>query len=220
MTTTLAEGLRSTPVGPVRFAVDDDGAVVALAFADHWAALARRVDRLAGGVTFAPSGAADPTGDALDAYLAGDLAAVDGLRVAPHGTDFQRRVWAALRAIPAGATASYGDIARAVGAPRDGTSPAAPERGRNLGARAVGAANGANPVSIIVPCHRVIGSDGSLTGYGGGLPRKAWLLAHEARAQLPPSPKRHTPMALQPSEGGGQSPAVQQRFEQNVPLTR
>jgi methylated-DNA-[protein]-cysteine S-methyltransferase len=206
MTTTLAEGQRSTPVGPVRFAVDDDGAVVALGFDDHWAALARRVDRLTGGVTFAPSRAAEPTGDALDAYLAGDPVALDALRVAPRGTDFQRRVWVALRAIPAGATASYGDIARAVGAPR--------------AVRAVGAANGTNPVSIIVPCHRVIGSDGSLTGYGGGLPRKAWLLAHEARAHMPPSPKRHTPMALQPSEGGGQSPAVQQRFEQNVPLTR
>ena len=206
MTTTLAEGLRSTPVGPVRFAVDNDGAVVALAFDEHWPALARRVDRLTGGVTFAPSRAAEPTGDALDAYLAGDPVALDALRVAPRGTDFQRRVWVALRAIPAGATASYGDIARAVGAPR--------------AVRAVGAANGANPVSIIVPCHRVIGSDGSLTGYGGGLPRKAWLLAHEARPHMPPSPKRHTPMALQPSEGGGQSPAVQQRFEQNVPLTR
>ena len=210
MTTTLAEGQRSTPVGPVRFAVDDDGAVVALAFDDHWPALAHRVDRLTGGVTFAPSRAADPTGDALDAYLAGDLVALDALRVAPRGTDFQRRVWAALRAIPAGATASYGDIARAVGAPRDGTSPAAPERGRNLGARAVGAANGANPVSIIVPCHRVIGSDGSLTGYGGGLPRKAWLLAHEARGIQPPSPIRQTPMPLQPFSGGGHSEDIVQ----------
>jgi methylated-DNA-[protein]-cysteine S-methyltransferase len=196
MTTTLAEGQRSTPLGPVRFAVDDAGAVVALAFDDHWPALAHRVDRLTDGVTFAASRAADPTGDALDAYLAGDLAALDALRVAPRGTDFQRRVWAALRAIPAGATASYGDIARVVGAPR--------------AVRAVGAANGANPVSIIVPCHRVIGSDGSLTGYGGGLPRKAWLLAHEARHHMPPSPKRQTPMPLHPFEGGGQLAAVRQ----------
>ena len=74
-------------------------------------------------------------------------------------------MWTALRAIPAGTTASYGELARAVGAPR--------------AVRAVGAANGANPVAIIVPCHRVIGSDGTLTGYGGGLPRKEWLLAHE-----------------------------------------
>ncbi len=196
MTTTFAEATRTTPVGSVRFAVDDEGAVVALGFDDHWAALAHRLDRLAGGVTFVPSRAAAPVGDALDAYLAGDVAALDVLRVAPHGTDFQRRVWTALRAIPAGATASYGDIARAVGAPR--------------AVRAVGAANGANPVSIIVPCHRVIGRDGSLTGYGGGLPRKAWLLAHEARHHMPPSPKRQTPMPLQPLEGGGQLAAVRQ----------
>jgi methylated-DNA-[protein]-cysteine S-methyltransferase len=197
MTTTLAEGTRSTPVGLVRFAVEDDGAVVALGFDDHWAALRRRLDRHSRGVTLAPSRAAAPTGDALDAYLAGDLAALDALLVAPRGTGFQRRVWTALRAIPAGATASYADIARAVGAPR--------------AVRAVGAANGANPVSIILPCHRVIGSDGSLTGYGGGLPRKTWLLAHEARWAQPPSPKRQTPMPLQPFAGGGQSPLVQQR---------
>ena len=197
MKTTLAEGKRSTPVGLVRFAVEDDGAVVALAFDDGWAALARRIERLHGGVTFAPSRAAAPTGNALDAYLAGDLTALDALPVSPRGTDFQRRVWTALRAIPAGATASYGDVARVVAAPR--------------AVRAVGAANGANPVSIIVPCHRIIGADGSLTGYGGGLPRKAWLLAHEARWAQPPSPKRQTPMPLHPFAGGGQSPLVQQR---------
>jgi methylated-DNA-[protein]-cysteine S-methyltransferase len=205
MTTTLAVGTRSTPVGLVRFAVEDDGAVAALAFDDHWAALSRRIDRVSGGVTFAASRATGPTGDSLDAYLAGDVGALDALRVSLRGTDFQRRVWAALRAIPAGATASYADIARAVGAPR--------------AVRAVGAANGANPVSIIVPCHRVIGRDGTLTGYGGGLPRKAWLLAHEARATQPPSPKRQTPMPLQPFAGGGQSPLVPQRCVQNVPRT-
>jgi methylated-DNA-[protein]-cysteine S-methyltransferase len=197
MTTMLAVGTRSTPVGLVRFAVEDDGAVAALGFDDRWAALSRWLDRRSGGVTLAPSRAAAPTGDAIDAYLAGDLAALAALAVSLRGTDFQRRVWTALRAIPAGATASYADIARAVGAPR--------------AVRAVGAANGANPVSIIVPCHRIIGSDGSLTGYGGGIPRKVWLLAHEAGAQLPPSPKRQTPMPLQPFAGGGQSPVVQQR---------
>lgn len=97
----------------------------------------------------------------------------DGRRVtfeiplAPDGTDFQRRVWMALRDIPYAHTVSYGDIARGVGNPK--------------GVRAVGLANGRNPISIIVPCHRVIGADGSLTGYGGGLERKQWLLAHEAR---------------------------------------
>ena len=82
-----------------------------------------------------------------------------------RGAPFERRVWAALRLIPPGRTVSYGEIARQIGAP--GSS------------RAVGMANGANPIAIIVPCHRVIGSNGTLTGYGGGLDRKAWLLNHE-----------------------------------------
>ena len=87
--------------------------------------------------------------------------------LAPDGPEFHRQVWAALLEIPFGETASYGAIARKVGQPH--------------AARAVGAANGANPIALIVPCHRVIGSDGSLTGYGGGLPLKRALLEHEAR---------------------------------------
>jgi O-6-methylguanine DNA methyltransferase len=86
---------------------------------------------------------------------------------ATNGTDFQREVWAALRRIPAGVTVSYGGLAATVGRPD--------------AVRAVGSANGANPIAIVVPCHRVIGSDASLTGYGGGLERKRWLLAHEQR---------------------------------------
>ncbi|HEY1457504.1 MAG TPA: methylated-DNA--[protein]-cysteine S-methyltransferase [Solirubrobacteraceae bacterium] len=101
----------------------------------------------------------------LDAYFAGTLTDFD-LPLAMRGTDFQSRVWEALREIPYGQTASYGELARWVGSP--GAS------------RAVGLANGRNPVAIIVPCHRVIGADGSLTGYGGGLDRKVWLLEHEA----------------------------------------
>ena len=100
----------------------------------------------------------------LDAYFAGTLRHFD-LPLAPHGTDFQRRVWAALQRIPYGATVSYGDIARAILAPN--------------AIRAVGAANGANPIAVIIPCHRVIGTNGSLTGFGGGLPRKRFLLALE-----------------------------------------
>jgi methylated-DNA-[protein]-cysteine S-methyltransferase len=100
----------------------------------------------------------------LTAYFAGRLEAFD-LPLAPNGTEFQRRVWSELTKIPFGATISYADLARRV---------------RNVAAvRAVGAANGRNPIPIIVPCHRVIGSDGSLTGFGGGLPRKQWLLRHE-----------------------------------------
>lgn len=106
----------------------------------------------------------------LEAYLSGELRAIDGIRVDPGGTEFQRRVWTALRRIPPGRTASYSELARTVGAPS--------------ATRAVGSANGRNPVPIVIPCHRVVRSDGSLGGYGGGLERKQWLLEHE-KARLP-----------------------------------
>lgn len=98
------------------------------------------------------------------AYFAGELASFD-LPLAPAGTDFQQQVWQALRSIPFGQTSSYGELAASLGKPK--------------ASRAVGMANGRNPISIIVPCHRVIGADGSLTGYGGGIERKRWLLGHE-----------------------------------------
>jgi methylated-DNA-[protein]-cysteine S-methyltransferase len=101
----------------------------------------------------------------LAEYFAGTRRTFE-LPLHPAGTPFQQRVWGALRDIPYGETASYGQTAAAVGAPS--------------AARAVGLANGQNPISIVVPCHRVVGADGSLTGYGGGLPAKQWLLAHEA----------------------------------------
>ncbi len=101
----------------------------------------------------------------VKAYFAGDLKALDGMPVAPEGTEFQKKVWAALRQIPVGATTSYAQIARAIGHP--------------TAVRAVGAANGRNPIALVVPCHRVIGSNGTLTGYAGGLWRKQWLLKHE-----------------------------------------
>ena len=102
----------------------------------------------------------------LDAFFAGDRLDFD-LALDPAGTPFQRRVWSELRRIAYGETISYGELARRVGRPG--------------AARAVGLANGRNPISVIVPCHRVIGADGSLTGYGGGIPRKRYLLDHEAR---------------------------------------
>jgi methylated-DNA-[protein]-cysteine S-methyltransferase len=116
--------------------------------------------------------AADSGGatSALRRYLAGDLGAVDALEVDTGGTPFQRAVWAALRAIPCGTTTTYGELARRVGEPS--------------AARAVGITNSLNPIAIVVPCHRVIGADDSLTGYAGGLHRKQWLLEHEG-AQLP-----------------------------------
>ena len=104
---------------------------------------------------------------ALDAYFNGELAAIDGLAVSLVGTPFQVLVWSALQSIPCGETASYGDIARRIGKPN--------------AVRAVGGANNRNPIGIVVPCHRVIGADGSMTGYGGGVERKRWLLAHEQR---------------------------------------
>lgn len=103
---------------------------------------------------------------ALAAYFEGDLTALDGIERAAGGTPFQRAVWSALREIPAGETLSYGALAARVQSPR--------------AVRAVGLANGANPIGIVVPCHRVIGADGAFTGYGGGLERKRWLLAHES----------------------------------------
>jgi methylated-DNA-[protein]-cysteine S-methyltransferase len=102
----------------------------------------------------------------LAEYFAGKRRAFD-LPLAPRGTGFQERVWRALVAIPFGVTCSYGDLAQTIGRPS--------------ASRAVGAANGKNPIAIIVPCHRVIGANGTLTGYGGGLPIKRWLLDHEAK---------------------------------------
>lgn len=102
---------------------------------------------------------------ALEAYFAGQVAAIEAIRTLARGTDFQLLVWAALREIPAGGTLSYGELAAKIGRP--------------AAVRAVGAANGANPIPVVVPCHRVIGADASLTGFGGGLERKRWLLTHE-----------------------------------------
>ena len=110
----------------------------------------------------------------IRAYLTGDLTAVDRIPVETGGTAFQRRVWCALRAIRVGRTMSYAGLARTIG--------------HATAVRAVGAANGSNPISIVVPCHRLIGGDGLLTGYGGGLWRKRWLLDHEGAAARPARP--------------------------------
>lgn len=120
--------------------------------------------------TFASS--ADPGGcsAAFARYFSGDLAALDVLAVDPGGTPFQARVWRALRTIPPGTTVSYGELAVRIGSEH--------------AVRAVGAANGANPIPIVIPCHRVIGAHGKLVGYGGGLERKAWLLRHEGARSL------------------------------------
>ncbi|TWH77111.1 methylated-DNA-[protein]-cysteine S-methyltransferase [Azomonas agilis] len=112
-----------------------------------------------------------PATQALLAYFEGDIAMIEPLQiqVVTGGTDFQREVWKALCSIPQGQTISYGELARRINRPK--------------AVRAVGLANGANPIGIVIPCHRVIGSNASLTGYGGGLHRKQWLLNHEQRCQ-------------------------------------
>ena len=155
-----------SPVGELLIAADADGRLRAI----DWAEEQGLRDRLArsagpGGFTLAPQ--RNPAGltAAIEAYFSGDLAAIDTLPVEAGGTPFQRTVWAALRGIACGTTVSYGEIARRIGQP---------------GAmRAVGLANNANPIPIVVPCHRVIGADGSMTGFGGGIARKRWLLDHE-----------------------------------------
>lgn len=156
-----------TPLGQVLLVTDPDGAVRALDFADFQPRMMRLLDRHAPRAVLTEGPAPAAVRSAVEAYFGGDMRAFDKVTVKTRGTDFQRTVWDALRGIPAGETRSYGQLAAAIGAPR--------------AVRAAGLANGQNPVAVIVPCHRVIGGDGSLTGYAGGLERKRWLLAHEAR---------------------------------------
>ena len=151
-----------SPIGDVLVACHQR-AVVALRFSDQDGDIAPLLQR-----RFPGYGIAVGAGDAaarLRDYFTGDLNALDGLAVDTGGTPFQQSVWEQLRRVPVGRTASYREIAMAIGAP--------------TATRAVGAANGANPIGIIIPCHRIIGADGTLTGYGGGLDRKRWLLQHE-----------------------------------------
>ncbi len=169
-TLTLTLDRVASPVGEVLVVTDADGAVRALDFHDFEDRMRRLLRRHYGEVVLTPGRAPEPVRAAVAAYFAGDLAAFDAVEVRTGGTDFQRRVWAALRDIPAGETRSYGQLAAAIGAPK--------------AMRAVGLANGANPVGVIVPCHRVIGASGTLTGYAGGLERKRWLRAHEAAGRL------------------------------------
>ncbi len=158
-----------SPLGPL-VAVARGEALACLVFGDHWErdlpALAARYGELRFSGTFPR-----PLSRALDAYFAGDIAALADVPVDIEGTDFELRVWNALRTIPAGATISYQELARRAGAP--------------AAYRAAGNANGKNPVAIVIPCHRVVHADGSIGGYGGGLPRKRWLLDHEARHATP-----------------------------------
>ncbi len=162
----------ATPAGELIVIADADGRLRTIDWTDHEARMKKLLDRQygprngkGGGYKFTP--ARDPGGlsTAMRRYFKGDLGAIERLPAKAVGTPFQQSVWKALRGIACGTTISYAELARRIGKPK--------------AVRAVGLANGQNPISIVVPCHRVIGSDGSLTGYGGGLPRKKWLLEHE-----------------------------------------
>lgn len=173
---TLARCLVETPVGTMQAVAS---ATALCAFEFHEPGRTTRLDeRLAHwfshpAVEDGENAVLEETRRWAAAYFAGERAAAFPMPLDLRGTPFERRVWAALRDIPAGTTTTYGTIASRLG------DPAA--------ARAVGLANGANPIAIIVPCHRVIGASGALTGYGGGLANKAWLLAHERRWAPAPS---------------------------------
>ena len=168
----------TTPIGVLLLLQDDDGRLRAL----DWEDFAPRMERLLrlhyghGGIEVRPGDGDTAAVRCLRRYFAGDLTAIDALAVATGGTPFQRRVWCALRDIPAGSTIAYAELARRIGQP--------------TAFRAVGLANGANPIGVVVPCHRVIGSNAALTGYGGGIERKRWLLAHEGVAAVSAAPPR------------------------------
>jgi AraC family transcriptional regulator, regulatory protein of adaptative response / methylated-DNA-[protein]-cysteine methyltransferase len=158
----------AAPVAELLVVTDADGVLRALDFSDYAERMRRLLARHYGAFALVEGDAPSAIAAALDAYFGGDLAALDGIAVATGGSDFQKTVWAALRAIPAGTTSGYGALAARIGKPG--------------AARAVGLANGLNPIGIVVPCHRVIGASGALTGYAGGVERKRWLLAHEGAA--------------------------------------
>jgi methylated-DNA-[protein]-cysteine S-methyltransferase len=164
----LVDHLR-TPIGELLIVSDETARIRAIDWHDFEDRMLRKLAARYERGGWSLTRARDPFGHttALAAYMDGDLTTLDTLDVETGGTPFQRTVWRALREIAAGTTTSYGELARRIGRPS--------------AVRAVGLANGANPVGIVVPCHRVIGADGSLTGYGGGLARKRWLIAHEER---------------------------------------
>ena len=154
-----------SPIGELLIVTDEHGALRALDFHDH----EDRLDRLLRTHyrTLRPEPGAAPAliREAMTAYFGGEFDALRRIAWATNGTAFQHAVWTALTQIPAGETITYSELARRTGRP--------------AAIRAAGHANGSNPLSIVAPCHRVIGMDGSLTGYGGGIERKRWLLAHE-----------------------------------------
>jgi methylated-DNA-[protein]-cysteine S-methyltransferase len=164
----LLQEIIKTPLGSISL-VTLGAKVCALDFEDYESRMHKLLARYRGGYSLAQGRDAVGIGDRVRAYFDGDLRAIDVIEVDTGGTEFQQQCWQALRTIPAGKTASYAEQAKRIGRPQ--------------AMRAVGLANGSNPVAVIVPCHRVIGANGTLTGYGGGLWRKEWLLKHEGALQ-------------------------------------
>ncbi|PIB90593.1 methylated-DNA--[protein]-cysteine S-methyltransferase [Caulobacter sp. FWC2] len=154
-----------SPIGELLIVTDEAGALRAMDFQDHEHRLDRLLKTHYGPLRPEPGATPVAIRDAITAYFAGQFEALNTLAWVTNGTAFQHAVWTALTRIPAGETITYSELARRAGRP--------------LAVRAAGHANGSNPLSIVAPCHRVIGMDGALTGYGGGIDRKRWLLAHE-----------------------------------------
>ena len=155
-----------SPVGEMYAITDENGRLRAFAWADHeYRGIQQLRERHGSRIRIESGSVPASVRKAFENYFDGDVHAVDSIECATDGTPFQQEVWNALRDIPAGTTLSYGALAVRIGKPN--------------AVRAVGLANGSNPICIVLPCHRVIGTDGSLTGYGGGLDRKRWLLDHE-----------------------------------------
>jgi methylated-DNA-[protein]-cysteine S-methyltransferase len=158
-----------TPIGELLLVADNNGNLRAIDWSEYEPRMLQLLKLHYGKNGFRFEATRNPHGlrDGVNRYFAGDIDAIDDLPVKTTGTAFQRSVWGELRKIASGTTISYAQLADQIGRPS--------------AVRAVGLANGSNPIGIVVPCHRVIGSDGSLTGYGGGLIRKRWLLDHERK---------------------------------------
>ncbi|AML58658.1 Methylated-DNA--protein-cysteine methyltransferase [Serratia rubidaea] len=156
-----------TPVGELVLIADEQGQLRAVDWTDYYDKLIRLLNTHYRRDGFRLQEQRDPGGlsSLMQRYFAGELAVINDIPVMTAGSEFQRTVWQQLRRIPCGETITYGELAKRIGRP--------------TASRAVGMANGSNPISIVVPCHRVIGSQGALTGYAGGVARKQWLLQHE-----------------------------------------
>ena len=165
----------ASPIDGLWLAVDEDGILRLLHFDCPEEDFLRTVRRSYPKAQIVNGRAPPPVRDNLDAYFKGDLPALERIPTRAVGSDFQQSVWNELKQIPVGETRSYGAMARKIGQPS--------------ASRAVGLANGSNPIAVVVPCHRVIGADGSLTGFGGGIPRKRWLLEHEGAHYVAPTGK-------------------------------